>query len=67
MNYSQVKMKYKLVKKKNVSPIEPVCKKTVYDSKKDAEEAIEYVTSGKRVNLKAYHCSVCGFWHLTSI
>ena len=60
-------MKYKLTKQEKIYPIEPPCKKTMYKSKEDAQEAIEWVVSGKRVNLDTYHCSVCGFWHLTSI
>jgi len=59
-------MKYKLPKTEKIVPIQPSCKKTIYDTKADAEEAIRYVTENRRVNLSAYKCTICGFWHLTS-
>ena len=60
-------MKYKLSKKEKIYPVEPPCRKTMYNSKKDAIEAIAFVTSTRRVDLEAYQCKVCGFWHLTSV
>ena len=60
-------MKYKLSKSERIAPLEPRCKKTVYESKVTAQEAIDYVMSGKRVKLETYQCTICGFWHLTSI
>jgi hypothetical protein len=60
-------MKYRLSKIEKIVPLEPRCKKTVYESKDAAQEAIAYVMSGKRVRLETYQCSICGFWHLTSI
>ena len=60
-------MKYKLSNKEKINPVEPPCRKRIYDSKEDAMEAISFVTSTRRVMLEAYQCSVCGFWHLTSV
>lgn len=60
-------MKYKLTKREKIYPIEPPCKKTMYDSKEDAMEAMKFVMSDKWVKLETYQCSVCGFWHLTHL
>jgi hypothetical protein len=59
-------MKYKLPKTGNIAPLETRCKKTVYESKDAAQDAIAYVMSGSRVKLETYQCTICGFWHLTS-
>ncbi|MGC1390805.1 MAG: hypothetical protein WA816_07185 [Bacteroidales bacterium] len=59
-------MKQKLSKKERISPIEPPCRKTIYNSQADALEAIKYMKEIRIVELKAYQCSFCGFWHLTS-
>jgi lipopolysaccharide biosynthesis regulator YciM len=59
-------VKHKLSKTDTINPIELPCKKTLYNSQADALEAIKYMTEIRVVELKAYKCSVCGFWHLTS-
>lgn len=54
-------------KRGNINPIEPSCKKEMYNSKEDASDMIKYINanfSGKEIS--AYKCTVCGFWHLTS-
>ena len=40
-------MKYKLPKTEKISPIQPPCKKTIYDTKADAVEAIRYMTENR--------------------
>jgi predicted Zn-ribbon and HTH transcriptional regulator len=60
-------VKYKLSKKENIKPIAPPCKKTIYDSMADALEAIKHAEEVRRVELKPYQCTICGFWHLTSV
>jgi rubrerythrin len=59
-------VKPKLSKTEKIAPIEPLCKKTIYASQAEAEEAIRYMKEIRWVELNSYHCSVCGFWHLTS-
>jgi alanyl-tRNA synthetase len=38
----------------------------MYYSQADALEAIKYMKEIRVVELRPYHCSICGFWHLTS-
>jgi hypothetical protein len=59
-------VKYKLSKIEKIYPVEPPCKKTMYKTKADAQEAIKYVNEIRSVELNAYLCTICGFWHLTS-
>jgi hypothetical protein len=59
-------MKYRLSKNEKIQPLSPRCKKTIYDTKADALEAIKHVEGIRRIELSAYQCTVCGFWHLTS-
>ncbi len=60
-------MKPKLSAGKKIDPIGPSCKKAIYNSLAEAQEAISYLRETKYVkDLSAYKCSVCGFWHLTS-
>jgi hypothetical protein len=59
-------VKYNLSKKEKITPIAPPCKKTIYTSMADAMEAIKHAEEVRRVELKAYQCSICGYWHLTS-
>lgn len=60
-------MKYKPSRIRKIYPIESPCKKTIYNSLIDAQEAINYIQANKVVkDLSAYKCSLCGFWHLTS-
>jgi hypothetical protein len=61
-----IEVKYKLSKIEKIYPIEPPCKKTMYRTKADALEAIRYVNENRRIELSAYQCEICGFWHLTS-
>ena len=60
-------MNYKSSNKQKVSPIEPACRKTIYNSNEAAQEAIKYLeeTTGVK-GLSPYHCVICGAWHLTS-
>ena len=52
---------------RKTDPIEPPCKKTMYNSLIDAKESINYLQENKGIkDLSAYKCSLCGFWHLTS-
>jgi len=52
---------------KSIPPIEPSCKKEMYNSKAEAEDMIRYIRENRIVReLRAYHCPVCGKWHLTS-
>jgi hypothetical protein len=60
-------MGYKLSKIKKINPLEPSCKKPMYNSAEEAQDMISYIREnrvGQAIN--AYKCEVCGFWHLTS-
>lgn len=60
-------MGYKNPYKKNINPVEPPCKKTIYYSPEEAEDMIRYIKETRRVQkIHAYKCLSCGFWHLTS-
>lgn len=51
----------------NVKPIEPLCKKAMYNTKEDALDMVRYINenyTGRVINV--YKCDICGFWHLTS-
>jgi len=52
---------------KNVNPLEPVCRKPVYNSMEEAQEMIRYISDNRVVKeLRPYKCNICGYWHLTS-
>jgi hypothetical protein len=60
-------MSYKPSNIKNIDPIEPSCKKTIYNSLEDAQDMIRYIKENRGVkDIHAYKCMTCGFWHLTS-
>ena len=60
-------MAYKSSKFKSVSPLGPSCNKTIYNSRKEAEDMIRYIQEERIVkDLRAYQCADCGLWHLTS-
>jgi hypothetical protein len=60
-------MAYKSAKGGRVSPINPSCNKKIYNSLEEAEDMIRYITENRITReLRAYQCSVCGMWHLTS-
>ena len=61
-------MKYKATNIQKAYPIEPPCKKTIYDSEMDAREMIKYLKNEKGVKeqLHYYACVICGKYHLTS-
>ncbi|MEA3478256.1 MAG: phosphatidylinositol-specific phospholipase C/glycerophosphodiester phosphodiesterase family protein [Bacteroidota bacterium] len=60
-------MAYKSSKSKSVSPIDPGCKKTIYNSREEAEDMIRHIQENRVVReLHAYQCSTCGLWHLSS-
>jgi hypothetical protein len=52
---------------KKTDPVEPPCKKTMYNTAEEARDMIRYINE-KRVGkeIRAYKCDICGFWHLTS-
>ena len=61
------KVAYKTSNFKSLDPIDPSCKKTMYNSLEDAEDMIRYIKENRTVrDLKAYQCTTCGMWHLTS-
>ena len=60
-------IRYQLKNFKSIPPIEPSCKKTLYNSKAEAEDMIRYIRENRVVReLRAYQCTICGKWHLTS-
>lgn len=64
---SEQKMAHKIKNSKNIHPVEPPCKKKIYQSAEEAQDMIKYINE-KRVSkeIRAYKCQICGFWHLTS-
>lgn len=60
-------MANKIIHSKNIHPVEPPCKKKIYQSPEEAQDMITYINE-KRVSkeIRAYKCQICGFWHLTS-
>jgi hypothetical protein len=60
-------MKSGKIHKRKIDTIAAPCKKTIYNSLTEAQEAIIYIEENKYVKgLSAYRCLVCGKWHLTS-
>jgi hypothetical protein len=60
-------MGYKYSNIKNINPLEPPCKKTIYYSQEEAHDMIRHIKENRVVReIHAYKCSFCGFWHLTS-
>lgn len=60
-------MAYNKNSRKPVSPIDPSCKKTIYNTREEAEDMISYIKETRVVKeLHAYLCPVCGLWHLSS-
>jgi len=60
-------MTYKLSNIKKITSVNPPCKKTMYNSREDAQDMIRYIEENKGGRaLHAYKCPVCGFWHLSS-
>jgi hypothetical protein len=60
-------MGYKISNTKNIPPVEPPCKKTIYYTPEEAQDMIKYLKENRTNKvISAYKCSVCGFWHLTS-
>ena len=61
------KVAYKTSNFKSLDPIVPSCAKTMYNSLEDAQDMIWYIKENRTVrDLKAYKCTTCGMWHLTS-
>jgi hypothetical protein len=59
--------KYNLSDKKNITPLSPQCRKTIYNSQEEAMEMIRYLNENRTgKEIRTYQCPVCGFWHLTS-
>jgi hypothetical protein len=60
-------MGYKPSDKTKIPPIEPPCKKTMYNSLEDAQAIINHIKENRIArDIHAYKCTICGFWHLTS-
>jgi hypothetical protein len=52
---------------KHPAPLEPGCKKTIYNSQEEAQDMINYIREIRAVrDIRPYKCNICGFWHLTS-
>lgn len=52
---------------KNINPIQPTCKKAIYNTQEDALDMIAHIKETRVVReISAYKCTICGFWHLTS-
>lgn len=61
-------MSYRSSKYKPVDSISSPCKKAMYQSREEAEDMIRYIQENRIVKeLRAYHCEICGMWHLTSL
>lgn len=60
-------MAYKSSNLKNIDPISPACRKTMYNSREEAEDMIRHIQENRVVRaLHAYQCPDCGMWHLSS-
>jgi len=60
-------MAYKVSNYKSIDPITPGCKKTIYNSREEAEDMITYIQENRVVKeLHCYQCTSCGMWHLSS-
>jgi hypothetical protein len=60
-------MGYKLSNFKKVQPVQPPCKKTIYNSLAEAQDMIIHINETRVLKeIHAYKCDICGFWHLTS-
>jgi hypothetical protein len=60
-------MGHKLSNSKKIHPVEPPCKKTIYNSLAEAQDMITYINENRvSKEIRAYKCLICGFWHLTS-
>jgi hypothetical protein len=60
-------MGYKISNIKKINPIEPPCKKAIYNSLEEAQAMIRHINENRNVReIRAYKCMTCGFWHLTS-
>jgi hypothetical protein len=54
-------------KKQNIDPLSPPCRKTIYQTREEAEDMIKYIKETRITRpVRTYQCPVCGFWHLTS-
>lgn len=61
-----ITMHYKTSGKKSIPSVEPPCRKSIYNTREDAEDMIRHLAetrTGRAIH--AYRCDVCGFWHLT--
>lgn len=64
------KLKQEKGLEKKVLPVERLCEKLVFPSKKDAKFALNQIKEEKQEHKKpvrTYECERCGGWHLTSI
>jgi hypothetical protein len=60
-------MAYRKSDFKSLDPIDPACKKTMYNSFEEAQDMMRHIKENRIVSeLRAYQCNTCGMWHLTS-
>ncbi|MGE5418678.1 MAG: hypothetical protein ACM3UT_00770 [Chloroflexota bacterium] len=53
--------------RQRIEPIQPPCKKTIFQSQEEANDMIRHINETRVTrNIRAYECPVCGYWHLTS-
>lgn len=55
-------MTHKISISKNINPVEPPCKKTIYYSPEEAQDMITYINENRvSKEIRAYKCQICGF------
>jgi len=60
-------MGYKSSGRSRIEPLQPVCRKKAYNTEGEAEAMISHIRETRVTReIRAYKCSVCGLWHLTS-
>jgi len=57
-------MVYKQSNSGNIEPLQPFCKKAIYNTQEEAMDMIRHIKETRVVReISAYKCSICGFWH----
>lgn len=59
-------MTYNSIKHQKINPIEPPCKKTMYDSVEQAMDSIVNINETMGIKLNWYNCTICKKIHLTT-
>jgi hypothetical protein len=60
-------MAYNTSNIKKTHPLEPPCRKKMYNSFEEAQDEVKYIMENRDVReIHPYKCMYCGFWHLTS-